>query len=108
VWESINFPIQNGHAKANGKMYAYINLQLLGLKTEGDFFLSKHEYIKLASRLIKNLLVPLDTLVRKRVRLKLNAPIKVYIIQKFAKNKARWFIDPTTKNLELKHSIANS
>ena len=35
-----------------------------------SFFLSKREYIKLASRLIKNLPVPLGTLVRKRARLK--------------------------------------
>jgi hypothetical protein len=40
------------------------------------FFLKvKRQYIKLASRLIKNLPVPLGTLVRKRVRLKLTAPI---------------------------------
>jgi hypothetical protein len=34
------------------------------------FYEIKRHYIKLASRLIKNLLVPLGTLVRKRVRLK--------------------------------------
>jgi hypothetical protein len=37
------------------------------------FFLKQGIYIKLASRLIKNLPVPLGTLVRKRVRLKLAA-----------------------------------
>jgi hypothetical protein len=36
-------------------------------------------YIKLASSLIKNLSVLLGTLVRKRVRLKLAAPIKVWL-----------------------------
>jgi hypothetical protein len=41
------------------------------------FFEINDEYIKLASRLIKNLPVPLDTLVRKRVRLKLAASIKI-------------------------------
>jgi hypothetical protein len=41
------------------------------------FFEVNDEYIKLASRLIKNLPVPLGTLVRKRVRLKLAAPIKI-------------------------------
>jgi hypothetical protein len=41
--------------------------------TNWVFFLSKRKYIELASRLIKNLSVPLGTLVRKRVRLKLTA-----------------------------------
>jgi hypothetical protein len=43
------------------------------------FFEIKDVYIKLASRLIKNLPVPLGTLVRKRVRLKLAASVKVQL-----------------------------
>jgi hypothetical protein len=52
--------------------------------------------LKLPSRLIKNLLVPLDTLVRKRVRAKLAASKSKlgYIVQEFAKDKARGLIDP--------------
>jgi hypothetical protein len=41
--------------------------------TTGFFFETIYIYIKLASRLIKNLPVPLGTLVRKRVRQKLAA-----------------------------------
>jgi hypothetical protein len=42
-----------------------------------SFFFLKSKYIKQASRLIKNLPVPSGTLVRKRMRLKLAALIKV-------------------------------
>jgi hypothetical protein len=43
------------------------------------FFEEKDQYIRQASRLIKNLPVPLGTLVRKRVRLKLAASIKIQL-----------------------------
>jgi hypothetical protein len=59
------------------------------------FFKVKRQYIKLASRLIKNLPVPLGTLVRKRVRLKLAAPsLNSYIVYDTVQKKARGFIDP--------------
>jgi hypothetical protein len=44
-----------------------------------SFFLGKHQYIKLVSHLIKNLPVPLDTLEKKRVHLKLVAKVKVLL-----------------------------
>jgi hypothetical protein len=44
------------------------------------FFEINDKYIKLASRLIKNLPIPLDTLIRKRVRLKLVLLLILYVI----------------------------
>jgi hypothetical protein len=55
--------------------------QLHDFATHRGFFfkINTYIYIKLASRLIKNLIVPLGTLVRKIVRKKLAAYLNVWL-----------------------------
>jgi hypothetical protein len=65
-------------------LYVHINMVIPShmqvLHKRVFFFEIKAIYIKLASRLIKNLPVSLDTLVRKRVRQKLAASITIRLL----------------------------
>jgi hypothetical protein len=63
--------------KKNRHTYEVLKLK----QNKGKLFTAHLIYIKLATRLIKNLAVPFDTLVRKRVRLKLDTEIKIRLHQ---------------------------
>ena len=76
-------------------------------QTSPLFFEIKHHYIRSASRLIKNLPVPLGTLVRKIVHKKLAASDKHrYIIYYIGDNKTRGIVVPKVRTVRIKSIVS--